>query len=163
MVIKHLRRNATAAAVVVALMLLATEALGENCLDRVQELAATYKIETDPPTIPPGELKKPVTPEDLARSGGVVEPPAPRDPAVITPAPSHSGMPTLPDVVPPRPSTRDPSAKKNSEALDPADASTLQALLVAARAQGERGMEAECLEGLHKAREFLLRRKPRLE
>src|SRR5262249_5347898 len=138
---RPLRRNAIGAAVVVAaLVVLATEALGENCLDRVQELAATYRIETDPPTIPPGELKKPVTPEDLARSGGVVEPPATRDPSVITPSPSHSGMPTLPDVVPPKPSTPDPSAKKNDKGLDAADASTLQALLVAARAQGERGM-----------------------
>ena len=49
-------------------------AFGENCRDRVQELAARYKIETEPPTIPPGEMRKPVTPEDLARSGGVVEP-----------------------------------------------------------------------------------------
>jgi hypothetical protein len=155
------RRSAIGAAVTVALILAAGQAVAENCLDRVQELAAAYGIETDPPTIPPGEMKKPVTPEDLARSGGVIEPPAARDPSVITPLPSHSGMPTLPDVVPPQ-EKRQPAAK-TSRSLDPAEASTLQALLVAARARAERGMETECVAALRKAREFLQRRHARLE
>jgi hypothetical protein len=33
--------------------------------------------------------------------------------------------------------------------------STLQAVLVAARAQAERGMEAECLDGLRKAEQLI--------
>ncbi len=54
-------------------------ARAENCRDRVLELSAQYRIETDPPTVPPGEMRKPVTPDDLARSGGVVEPPPTSD------------------------------------------------------------------------------------
>ena len=56
-------------------MLLPDQAFGDNCLDRVEQMAAAYGTSTDPPTIPPGEMKKPVSPDDLARSGGVVEPP----------------------------------------------------------------------------------------
>ena len=62
------------ALIAVMLTSLADPAFADNCRDRVLELAAQYKIETEPPTIPPGEMRKPVTPEDLARSGGVVEP-----------------------------------------------------------------------------------------
>jgi hypothetical protein len=133
-------------------------AFGENCRDRVQELAAQYKIETEPPTIPPGEMGKPVTPEDLARSGGVVEPPPTSDRAVITPPQSHSGMPTLPDVTQPTtppPAKATEADKPSMTKLDPAERTTLQALLVAARAQAERGMERECLDGLRKAQRVI--------
>ena len=140
-----------AAAALATLMLSSGQALAENCRDRVEQMAGAYGISTDPPTIPPGEMKKPVTPDDLARSGGVVEPPATSDRAVITPPRDHSGMPTMPDVVRPQPKDKSPDKK----ALDPADMSSLQALLVAARAQAERGMEAECLDGLRKAEQLL--------
>lgn len=153
----RIKALAVAAALVAALALLPDQAAGENCLERVQELAATYGTPTDPPTIPPGELRKPVTPEDLAQSGGVVEPPATPDRSVITPPRDHSGMPTMPDVVTPAP--KGPPKGKNGQTLDPAEASTLQALLVAARAQAERGMEAECLDGLRKAEQFVARRR----
>ena len=63
-------------------MLLPDQAFGDNCLDRVEQLAAAYGTSTDPPTIPPGEMKKPVSPDDLARSGGVVEPPPTSDRSV---------------------------------------------------------------------------------
>ncbi|HEX9326698.1 MAG TPA: hypothetical protein VF915_09285 [Reyranella sp.] len=132
-------------------LLLPDQAFGDNCLDRVQQMAAAYGTSTDPPTIPPGEMKRPVSPDDLARSGGVVEPPTTSDRSVITPPRDHSGMPTMPDVVPPQPKSK--SADK--QALDPADMSSLQALLVAARAQAERGMEAECLDGLRKAEQLI--------
>jgi hypothetical protein len=148
---------AAAAALVAALALLPDQAAGDNCLERVQQLAATYGTATDPPTIPPGEMKKPVTPDDLARSGGVVEPPATSDRSVITPPRDHSGMPTLPDVASPAP--KGPPKGKDGQTLDPAQMSTLQALLIAARAQAERGMEAECLEGLRKAEQFVERRR----
>jgi hypothetical protein len=148
---------AAAAALVAALALLPDQAAGENCLERVQQFAATYGTATDPPTIPPGEMKKPVTPDDLARSGGVVEPPATPDRSVITPPRDHSGMPTMPDVAPPSPKA--PPKDKGGQALDPADMSTLQALLVAARAQAERGMEAECLDGLRKAEQLVARKR----
>jgi hypothetical protein len=60
-------------------------------------------------------------------------------------------MPTMPDVA--RPEPKDKPAK--AQPLDPADMSTLQAVLVAARAQAERGMEAECLDGLRKAEQLI--------
>src|SRR5262245_65543676 len=99
------RLTCHAAALLAALMLLSGQARAENCRDRVEQMAAAYGTSTDPPTIPPGEMKKPVTPDDLARSGGVVEPPATSDRSVITPPRDHSGMPTMPNVV--RPHTND--------------------------------------------------------
>jgi len=144
--------KALAAPTLVASLLLQPDpALAENCRDRVEQMAAAYGTATDPPTIPPGEMKKPVSPDDLARSGGVVEPPAMSDRSVITPPRDHSGMPTMPDVVRPQPKSK----AVDKPALDPADMSSLQALLVAARAQAERGMEAECLDGLRKAEQLV--------
>ena len=147
----RLKALATAAALLASLVLLPDQAFGDNCLDRVEQMAAAYGTSTDPPTIPPGEMKKPVTPDDLARSGGVVEPPKTSDRSVITPPRDHSGMPTMPTIV--RPEPKDKSAK--AQTLGPADMSTLQAVLVAARAQAERGMEAECLDGLRKAEQLI--------
>jgi len=147
----RLKMLAAAAALVASLVLLSDQALGDNCLDRVEQMAAAYGTSTDPPTIPPGEMKKPVSPDDLARSGGVVEPPKTSDRSVITPPRDHSGMPTMPNVV--RPEPKDKSA--NTQKLGPADMSTLQAVLVAARAQAERGMETECLDGLRKAEQLI--------
>ncbi len=129
-------------------------ALAENCRDRVLELSAQYRIETEPPTIPPGEMRKPVTPDDLARSGGVVEPPPTSDRSVVTPPQSHSGMPTLPDIAPQQPKAAEVDTHSVTK-LDPAEVTTLQALLVAARAQAERGMEQECLDGLRKAQRMI--------
>jgi hypothetical protein len=147
----RLKAPAAAAALLASFLLLPDQALGDNCLDRVEQMAAAYGTSTDPPTIPPGEMKKPVSPDDLARSGGVVEPPATSDRSVITPPRDHSGMPTMPDVV--RPAPKEKGAK--AQTLDAADMSTLQAVLVAARAQAERGMEAECLDGLRQAQQLI--------
>lgn len=145
------RLTCHAAALLAGLMLLSGQARADNCLDRVQQMAAAYGTSTDPPTIPPGEMKKPVTPDDLARSGGVVEPPATTDRSVITPPRDHSGMPTMPNVD--RPDAKDSRAQ--AQRLGAADMSTLQAVLVAARAQAERGMEGECLDGLRKAEQLI--------
>ncbi|MBI2739612.1 MAG: hypothetical protein HYX38_24080 [Rhodospirillales bacterium] len=147
----RLEALAAATALLASLVLLPDQAFGDNCLDRVEQMAAAYGASTDPPTIPPGEMKKPVSPDDLARSGGVVEPPTTPDRSVITPPRDHSGMPTMPDIARPQPSDKPAKAQR----LDPADMSTLQALLVAARAQAERGMEAECLDGLRKAEQLV--------
>jgi hypothetical protein len=147
----RLKALAAAATLLASLMLLPDQAFGDNCLDRVEQMASAYGTSTDPPTIPPGEMKKPVSPDDLARSGGVVEPPATSDRSVITPPRDHSGMPTMPDLV--RPQPKDKNAK--AQTLGPADMSSLQAVLVAARAQAERGMEAECLDGLRKAEQLI--------
>ena len=147
----RLKMLAAAAALLASLVLLSEQALGDNCLDRVEQMAAAYGTSTDPPTIPPGEMKKPVSPDDLARSGGVVEPPKTSDRSVITPPIDHSGMPTMPDIARPEPKDR----RAKAQTLGPADMSTLQAVLVAARAQAERGMEAECLDGLRKAEQLI--------
>jgi hypothetical protein len=147
----RLKALAAAAALLASLVLLPDQAFGDNCLDRVEQMAAAYGTSTDPPTIPPGEMKKPVTPDDLARSGGVVEPPTSPDRSVITPPRDHSGMPTMPDVA--RPQSKDKDARAHK--LGPAGMSTLQAVLMAARAQAERGMEAECLDGLRKAEQLI--------
>src|SRR4030095_4568330 len=100
-------------------MLLPDQAFGDNCLDRVEQMAAAYGTSTDPPTIPPAGTKKPARPDALARSGGVVEPPKTSDRSVITPPRDHSGMPTMPDIVRPEPKDRSAKAKP----LDPADMS----------------------------------------
>ena len=60
-------------------------AAADGCLDQVRSLASRYDISTDPPTASPGESKPGVTTQDLARSGGVIEPPATEDKSVITP------------------------------------------------------------------------------
>lgn len=130
-------------------------AQAETCLDRVREMAAAQGVSTDPPTVSPGQARR--SPDDLARSGGVVEPPPVSDRSVIAPPRDHSGMPTLPDVKP-RPSP--PAPPSEERGLDAADRSTLQALLVAARAQAERGDEPGCLDGLRKAHDLLSRRRP---
>jgi hypothetical protein len=147
----RLKALIAAAALAASLMLLPDQAFGDNCLERVEQMASAYGTSTDPPTIPPGEMKKPLSPDDLARSGGVVEPPATSDRSVITPPRDHSGMPTMPDLV--RPQPKDKNAK--AQTLGPAEMSSLQAVLVAARAQAERGMEAECLDGLRKAEQLI--------
>ena len=147
----RLKALAAAAALLASLMLLPDQAFGDNCLDRVEQMASAYGTSTDPPTIPPGEMKKPVSPDDLARSGGVVEPPKTSDRSVITPPRDHSGMPTMPDLVRPQPTDKNAKAQR----LGPAEMSSLQAVLVAARAQAERGMEAECLDGLRKAQQLI--------
>ena len=151
----HPFKALAAATFVAGLLLPPNQALAENCRDRVEQMATAYGTSTDPPTIPPGEMKKPVTPDDLARSGGVVEPPATSDRSVITPPRAHSGRPTMPDVARPQPKSK----ATDKPALDPADMSSLQALLVAARAQAERGMEAECLDGLRKAEQIVAHRR----
>ena len=133
-----------------ALALIPAPAVAEGCLDRVRELARSQKISTDPPTASPdkapgapGQGTGPgATSRELGRSGGVIEPPATADRSVITPpATTDSRMPTMPDVTP-KPA---------------ADRTALQALLVAARAEAERGQEAGCLDALEKARKLLKR------
>jgi hypothetical protein len=132
------------AAIGFALSALATgSAAAERCLDDVVQLAKHHNISTDPPTVPPDKPAD-VTPRELGRSGGVVEPPPVRDKSVIEPpAAGSSKMPTMPDVA-----TRRDSA---------ADCTTLQAALVAARSEAERGNEKGCREALGRAAQVLER------
>ena len=133
-------------------------AAAEGCLDQVRDLARSQNISTDPPTASPDKAPG-VTSRELGRSGGVIEPPATSDRSVIAPpATTDNRMPTMPDVTgkpgaPPSPQAARNEARKDSAA----DRTALQAVLVAARAEAERGQEANCLDGLKKARQLLER------
>lgn len=135
-------------------------AAAEGCLDQVREVARAHNISTDPPTASPDKAPS-VTSRELGRSGGVIEPPATSDRSVITPpGTTDSRMPTMPDVsrtpgTPPSQQAARNTARKDAAA----DRTALQALLVAARAEAERGQEANCIDTLKKARELLERSK----
>ena len=143
-------------------------AAAEGCLDQVRELAKSQNISTDPPTASPDRAspKGPlptrppgVTSRELGRSGGVIEPPATSDRSVITPpGTTDSRMPTMPDVTrTPGPPPTQEAARDEAKKERAADRTALQALLVAARAEAERGQEANCVDTLKKARELLER------
>lgn len=126
-----------------------------DCLDEVNRLGARYNLSSDPPDASPDKPLA-VRPGDMARSGGVIEPAPTPDKSVITPPrDAHDPMPTVPNV-------KD-TPKKQEEAadgkLDASQMTTLQALLVAARAQAKRGVEAECMDRLREARELIGRSK----
>jgi hypothetical protein len=138
-------------------MVVATDAASAaGCLDEVRSLAERYHLSSDPPPAPADKAPTTVRPGDLARSGGVIEPPASPDRAVITPPRSaHDAMPTVPDV-------KDPpqkSAPADAGKLGAAETTALQSLLVAARAQAERGAEAECRDRLREAHQLIERAK----
>jgi hypothetical protein len=131
---------AVAAATMATITLIApaTEA-ADACLDQVRDLASQRGVSSAPPVAAPG--KGEVTPQDLARSGGVIKPPPMDDKGVIKPpADKQSAMPTIPDVAP---------TPKEEPA---ADRTRLQAALTAARDRAEQGDEKGCQEALARAR-----------
>lgn len=134
------------------LLVVASPVAAETCLDRVNKLAVTHGISTDPPTLAPDtNQERKVTPQDLARSGGMIEPPAVNDRSVITPPrDTHYKMPTMPDVAKPAEEKKPADGK-----LSASDQTSLQGLLVAARAQAERGMEVNCVERLQQAEKLV--------
>jgi hypothetical protein len=152
----------------VLLTLGAGTAAAEGCLGQVRQLAARHGVSIDPPTLapdspsptaPPGTTPPGTMTGDLGRSGGVIEPPETRDKAVISPPRDlRYGMPTVPDIKP-SPAKPSPGEPANGGATPDGrlDLTGLQALLVAARDQAERGSEADCLERLAKARELSAR------
>lgn len=119
-----------------ALVVPCTGAAAESCLEQVLRLAARHGVSSDPP------------------AGGVIRPPPVEDRSVIAPPRDQSyGMPTMPNVAPSPPSRESGSGG----APGGPDLTSLQALLVAARAEAERGNESACLERLEKAREVIER------
>ena len=149
----------------VLLVAAADAARAAGCLDEVRSLAERYHVSSDPPTAS-AEKSPPtaaVRPGDLARSGGVIAPPPSPDKAVITPPRSaHDAMPTVPDVKDASPKSASPDSTPNggmadSGKLGAAETTALQGVLVAARAQAERGAEAECRDRLREARELIAR------
>jgi len=123
-------------------------ASADGCVDGVRALASQHGLKTNPPIAAPngqGDVRT----QDLARSGGVIAPPPVQDKSVISPAPDkHDPMPTIPDVAP----------QRQQDGAD-AERSALQAALVAARAQAERGDEKGCQEALARARTLAERAK----
>ena len=96
-------------------------AAAESCLDRVLGIASRHGVTTDPPTA--GPLDPDVTAQDLARSGGVIEPKRlDNGMAIAPPRGQNYGMETLPDV--------------EKHDFPGSDLTALQAVLVAARAGG---------------------------
>ena len=107
-------------------------------------LADRHGVSDIPPRVTSSDTGQTTT-DKLAKSGGVIEPPAMSDKSVIAPGNMQAyRMPTAPDVTP-----NDNAAQKNSKS---ADRTALQAALVAARAQAERGNEEGCFEALAKAK-----------
>lgn len=140
-----------------AALLLGASAAYAACLDQVRELAQSQRLDADPPKAMPGSGD--VTSRDLAESGGVIQPPPTSDRSVIAPpVPSADRMPTLPDVTP-RAESAGPAASRETAQGQAVERASLQALLIAARSQAERGEEAQCLERLDKARQLLDRKK----
>ena len=146
-----------AAAVFVAIGLNAGAAFAGTCLEQARELAQQHKLSIDPPNAPVGKAPRAPGAGDLGKSGGVIEPPPVNDPAVIEPPGGvRYGMPTVPDIAPP------PRTKKEEEAaaprrLSPADLALLEATLVAARNEAQRGREQQCFERLEKAQQIAAR------
>jgi hypothetical protein len=137
-------------------------AAADSCLDQVRQMAERHGVATDPPVATPDRSTPNRSPgtnsQELGRSGGVIAPPQTEDRSVIAPPPSAGNrMPTMPDVTPTRPGT--PSSTKDGDKEVASDRTTLQALLVAARAEAERGREDGCLDRLAKARELMQRSK----
>ena len=132
----------------------ATPVSAETCMEEVQRLADVYGLVVDPPDIPSAQSQDPLTSQDLAESGGLIEPPPTGDRLVIEPPDSATPrMPTVPDITPGSP----PADKVGANALTPTDVAILQSMLIAARGEAERGQEADCFERLQKAQKFVAR------
>jgi hypothetical protein len=121
----------------------ATPATAAACLGEVRALADDYALSIDPPDMAAQTSPETLT-DELARSGGVIEPPATGDRAVIEPPETGSDMPTVPDVAPDEP----PREGEGPVDLSPPDKVILESVLQAARAEAERGEEAGCFERL---------------
>lgn len=122
----------------------ARSALAEGCLEQVKQMASRYGISDNPPKALSTDSAA-TTSDKLAKSGGVIEPPKVGDDNVITPRDTQAyKMPTVPDVAP-KDKTQGP------------DRTALQAALVAARSQAERGNEQGCMEALAKAKSLALK------
>lgn len=129
----------------VALAAVAWPASAESCLEEVRQLSKRYDVSDNPPKATT-QQDGATTSDKLARSGGVLEPPPVRDNNVIAPPSTEAyRMPTIPDVKPKDQATKGP------------DRTALQAALVAARSQAERGNEEGCREALAKAKSIAAR------
>ncbi|HYH23581.1 MAG TPA: hypothetical protein VD995_33600 [Azospirillum sp.] len=143
-------------------------ATGGACGDLVDRFAAAQNLSAAPPptVTPPGATGLPpgtagstgesdggVTSRDLARSGGVITPPAVGDPAVIDPPlPRNETMPTAPAIRPDAGSTADAPPPTGGAMGLAAVRAQMEALVTAARAAARSGDESQCMDSLNKAR-----------
>lgn len=132
---------------IVAICLNPASASAANCIDQVRILADGLKLVIDPP-----DAGSVITPEDLAQSGGVIEPPAVGDPAVREPPAPNSGMPTTPEVP--------PTGQAGAGPLNfsPGDRLLLEGILTSARAEAGRGDVDGCFRRLQKAQQLIRNR-----
>jgi hypothetical protein len=153
---RRARRLAAMAAAALG-MVAASPAAAGSCLEEVNALAAAEHLAVDPPNAKGAPPTPGEGPEDLAKSGGVIEPPKVDDPAVIDPPGGvRYGMPTMPDVPSNAPP---PGANGTGTPLSPQDTAILETFLVAARAEAKRGNEADCFRKLDLAKQYLAERK----
>jgi len=124
-----------------------------TCLDQVTQFAQAHKLNVDLPDVAEGGPAAGPGAGDLGKSGGVIEPPQVNDPAVIEPRGDvRYGMPTVPDL----PSDAPPEITNGtSKQLGARDLAVLESMLVAARAEAQRGNEADCFKRLQMAKKFL--------
>jgi hypothetical protein len=131
---------------------IASPAEAQDCLAEVDRLAAQYGVSTDQPEAQAGENEPELAPdpgdtatEDLAESGGVIEPPEQGKTVIIEPPDIGDPMATAPGV--------EPDTKGGAEpALSAAERTQIQALLTEARAAGEKGDTEGCRARLREAR-----------
>ncbi|KAA0676769.1 hypothetical protein DS843_25845 [Roseomonas genomospecies 6] len=140
-----------------------------SCAALVDRFAADHNLSASPPPVaaPPGSSGSTAadgalpsgrsgqgsgaTPDQLARSGGVVAPPASGDQAVIEPPRTGAPMPTAPAVRPDAAPNSGSSMESGSMGQAARNAQ-IESLVTAARSAAKDGNEQLCMESLDKAR-----------
>ncbi|NUB29525.1 hypothetical protein [Azospirillum brasilense] len=136
-----------------------------SCAALVDRFAAENNLSASPPPVatPPGSSgstagegalpsgSSGTTPDQLARSGGVVAPPASGDQAVIEPPRTGAPMPTAPAVRPDAAPNSGSSMESGSMGQAARNAQ-IESLVTAARSAAKDGNEQLCMESLDKAR-----------
>ncbi len=130
-----------------------TASAAETCRDLVDRLAEQHALHAAPPAaVRPAapdasELPGAVTPEELARSGGVIEPPPTGDDeAIVEPPPTGDPMPTTPPVGEGPAAAGEPAHQRQTQ---------VEALLAAARAAADQGDEQLCRDRLEEAQNLI--------
>ena len=142
------------AAPAIALAVGAGAAGAETCLEQTQRLAKEYNLSIEPAEMGSDGPFDSVTTEELSKSGGVIAPPVVRDPSVVEPPESpRDAMPTVP-AVPPGETQGDP---QTAQGLSAAARTTLESLLMAARAEAKQQREEDCFERLNEAKAYVQR------
>lgn len=136
-----------------------------SCAALVDRFAAENNLSASPPPVatPPGSSgstagdgalpngSSGTTPDQLARSGGVVAPPASGDQAVIEPPRTGAPMPTAPAVRPDAAPNSGSSMESGSMGQAARNAQ-IESLVTAARSAAKDGNEQLCMDSLDKAR-----------